>query len=936
MGSRNYKNFRLQGIPDTILDRSDLRQLVREILSLDVGTNVTVHSLASSPIAQSTKVATLSFDPVPSIFSGNVPSQWRFPIPTPGGFDEGVVFRRRNVVFDTHFQGLTPLHHQQDHDCSIDLIAVSGLGGHAFGSFKEREGPFMWLRDALPFDLPNARILIYGYDTQLQGSSSFQSLTDLGRGLQMAIEGMKTDSSAKNRQTLFLGHSLGGLIIKEAVIMMKSTDDDVDRDILSSTSAFLFFGVPHQGMAMKFLVPLVKDQPNRALIESLDTNSSLLWRQQREFPLALGSNEPQVVSFFETKQSPTAEFVDDSWRLSGPLERLVDPASATYGSKSQHPIDRTHSELVKFDGDFDRSYRTFLVVLWQLKQHMARMAPQLATEVPYSKPDLSQRQIDCLQSLAFKEQNLRQDDIILVKNTCDWIFDDLQYASWLRATRGLFWIKGNPGVGKSTVMRHAAETMHKVATKELVASFFIHGRGVPLQKILIGLYRALLSALLGHFPDHISQLTERFEEKERQFGSYERQKWEWNESELQKFLFSFLLKASTSRHVVIYIDALDECGAETAQKLLAYLRQLIASAEQQGSHVRICFSFRHYPILGLENVPTICVEDRNDQDIRRVVRNGLQDIDSSKRHQIENEIVAKAQGGFQWAVLVLDKAVQPKRRGINAQTIHEEISAIPAELNQLYSDLLNISDAHERQQTKKLFQWVLCAQMPLKIEELREALAIDADAAYTSITDLRASKDYCDSVPDAERRIKDLSRGLIEIRERKVLAMVVWDENAIREAQFIHQSVADFLIRNGQTTQDLFASAQTPLGIGHSEISRSCSLYLGLDEILGAAERSWYYFKDEFPFASYAADYMFQHLQIAEQEGFPQLTALNRLQQWTDCDGTFDRTLQLWNTLTEGSKSFVPYSVKNSNIWHFMSFFGVPSAVRMLLQNSTA
>ncbi|KAL1634763.1 hypothetical protein SLS56_002165 [Neofusicoccum ribis] len=450
--------------------------------------------------------------------------------------------------------------------------------------------------------------------------------------------------------------------------------------------------------------------------------------------------------------------------------------------------------------------------------------------------------------------------------------------------------------------------MHKVATKELVASFFIHGRGFPLQKTLIGLYRALLSALLGHFPDHISQLTERVEEKERQFGSYERQKWEWNESELQKFLFSFLLKASTSRHVVIYIDALDECGAETAQKLLAYLRQLIASAEQQGSHVRICFSSRHYPILGLENVPTIYVEDRNDQDIRRVVRNGLQDIDSSKRHQIENEIVAKAQGGFQWAVLVLDKAVQLNRRGINAQTIHEEISAIPAELNQLYSDLINISDAHERQQTKKLFQWVLCAQRPLKIEELREALAIDADAAYASITDLRASKDYCDSVPDAERRIKDLSRGLIEIRERKVLAMVVWDENAIREAQFIHQSVADFLIRNGQTAQDLFASAQTPLGIGHSEISRSCSLYLGLDEILGAAERSWYYFKDEFPLASYAADYMFQHLQIAKLEGFPQFTALNRLQQWTDGDGTFDRTLQLWNTLTEGSKSFVPYS----------------------------
>ena len=37
----------------------------------------------------------------------------------------------------------------------------------------------MWLRDSLPDDLPGARILIYGYDTELQKSQSFQSLRNL-------------------------------------------------------------------------------------------------------------------------------------------------------------------------------------------------------------------------------------------------------------------------------------------------------------------------------------------------------------------------------------------------------------------------------------------------------------------------------------------------------------------------------------------------------------------------------------------------------------------------------------------------------------------------------------------------------------------------------------------------------------------------------------
>jgi hypothetical protein len=49
----------------------------------------------------------------------------------------------------------------------------------------------MWLRDALPLDFPNARILIYGYDTRLLQSSSFQNLTDLGRALQIDMEGIR-------------------------------------------------------------------------------------------------------------------------------------------------------------------------------------------------------------------------------------------------------------------------------------------------------------------------------------------------------------------------------------------------------------------------------------------------------------------------------------------------------------------------------------------------------------------------------------------------------------------------------------------------------------------------------------------------------------------------------------------------------------------------
>jgi len=57
------------------------------------------------------------------------------------------------------------------------VIAVTGLAGHAFGSWAHSD-QHMWLRDYLPRDAPNARILTYGYYSKLQGGTSVNILQD--------------------------------------------------------------------------------------------------------------------------------------------------------------------------------------------------------------------------------------------------------------------------------------------------------------------------------------------------------------------------------------------------------------------------------------------------------------------------------------------------------------------------------------------------------------------------------------------------------------------------------------------------------------------------------------------------------------------------------------------------------------------------------------
>jgi hypothetical protein len=41
----------------------------------------------------------------------------------------------------------------------------------------------MWLRDSLPADLPGVQVLLYGYDTRLLESHSFQGIKDIARRL---------------------------------------------------------------------------------------------------------------------------------------------------------------------------------------------------------------------------------------------------------------------------------------------------------------------------------------------------------------------------------------------------------------------------------------------------------------------------------------------------------------------------------------------------------------------------------------------------------------------------------------------------------------------------------------------------------------------------------------------------------------------------------
>lgn len=203
-----------------------------------------------------------------------------------------------NLTIDKHFCGTTVLYSPSDHD--VDVLAISGLGGHAFGSFVHAWDGHMWLRDSLPQHKPRARVMVYGYNSGLQRSTRFDDLGDIAEMLRITIISLLR--SAKRRLVL-IGHSLGGLLIKEALVRIAESDSE--SDLIGLVSGVLFFGVPNDEMDIGPLI-LLANEPNRFLLESLqNTNSQTLVRQRRDFDDFLRRTDLNMFCFFETVLSPT-------------------------------------------------------------------------------------------------------------------------------------------------------------------------------------------------------------------------------------------------------------------------------------------------------------------------------------------------------------------------------------------------------------------------------------------------------------------------------------------------------------------------------------------------------------------------------------------------------------------------------------------------------
>ena len=413
----------------------------------------------------------------------------------------------------------------------------------------------------------------------------------------------------------------------------------------------------------------------------------------------------------------------------------------------------------------------------------------------------------------------------------------------------MLWIKGKPGAGKSTVLKHALETAERESKKGIIlASFFFHGRGVRMQKNTLGLFRSLLHQILKKNRDLLSNLTSLYKDRCETEGKFA-EKWEWDKKQLQSFFKQNVVDAARIHPIRIYIDALDECGEDLATELIEFFRFFAAP-------ISICFSCRHYPFVALEGGNEVCVEQENKQDIVSYINDKINTHVQrvAIAQVIRNEMVSRSKGNFQWVVLVLPRVLKMHKSRKSLLTIQTMIRNIPAELNELYTNLLKFVDEYERAQSLRLLQWISFAFRPLTLRELRLARVVSADTTYRSLRECRKSELYVDTDEDMERIVCDLSKGLAE----------VIGNGSERVAQFVHQSVKDFLLeQEGFQILD-HASEGTVVGRGHFWLSRSCIKYFLMEEVQDSVHSLRYERRATCTMLEYPVKYLFRHVQAVD------------------------------------------------------------------------
>lgn len=428
-----------------------------------------------------------------------------------------------------------------------------------------------------------------------------------------------------------------------------------------------------------------------------------------------------------------------------------------------------------------------------------------------------------LDSLRYEQIDSRHLTIKNARNdSCQWILATDTWQNWLDLERleqhqGFLWIKGKPGTGKSTLMKYLLSHTRRSMPRTVFVAFFFNARGDQLEKSTVGTYRSLLLQLLEQLPS----LQEIFETAVLSSKSITVH-YPWNDESLQSLLEQAIRSLGRTR-VICFIDALDECEEQQIRNMISFFERIGQLTTLHNIHFQVCFSSRHYPEITLKQGLTLVLEGQegHSRDVTDYLESELKIGNSQAANNVRDELQQKAGGVFMWVVLVVSILNKEYDRG-RMFALKRRLQETPTDLHELFRDILT-RDARNKEELIICIQWVLYSRYPLRPEQLYFAILSGVDVE--AITECDSGDLTADSV---RRFLLDSSKGLVEITRSKQDPRV----------QFIHESVRDFLLREGGLSDVWPELRQDFEGRSHDRLKQCCVDFAALNIEFSSLVRS--------------------------------------------------------------------------------------------------
>jgi hypothetical protein len=451
--------------------------------------------------------------------------------------------------------------------------------------------------------------------------------------------------------------------------------------------------------------------------------------------------------------------------------------------------------------------------------------------------------------------------------------------------RGLLWIRGKPGSGKSTLMRTIYENATEIAATNpdmLVVTFFFNARAKDeLEKSSIGMYRSIIHQVLEQMPSQRAKFAAGYRDKLMRDTIDD-----WTIPDLQVFL-RHIVGDLRGQSLAILLDALDEAEEKDVRALVTFMEDLCRIATENETSLQACLSSRHYPFIRIRNGSITLVlesEEEHSRDIVNYIDNWL-----SKYHEpmpdLQAELVRQAKGVFLWVSLAIQQLEYLHDNG-DQDAMLERVKHIPSRLDDLFSELLK-TNTNNMDETIILLQWMLYAR------DLPHPTLLYTAVKVGTQPHLASGKMNIPKDETVRQFLLNRSKGLVEV-------VAAGDNGSTGEVQvhFIHETVQSFLSSSKGLPELRPELNKNLLGLSHDKLRGICGDYLSKQLISQMPRHSRLNWAVQSPYIEtwwntvvtrysqdklgwYACLNLFQHAELAEAAGVSQSMFLDEISTMT-------------------------------------------------------